>query len=168
MAALNEISVLLNSIRAIDGIVTHCKRIAMAPETYCFNLIKEQGEKLSDHYKIGGITGSEFLLRFDENELYHIQTFAKSGDQVVWPEVGEDWDPELETDQSVIAAVDAAEEQMLIIDSVGGMLKKLAAYPLIRLDDPELVAGMTLLVSLGLVTQERMEEILYYQRPEAA
>ena len=163
---VESINVTLETIRAIDGIVSHCKRIAMDPQVYALAYLKEHGEKLSDKYDVGGVTGSEFLLRFTEEELYGVQRFAHSADTIVWPELPEDWDYETETDQAILDAVAFAEQQNLIVATVGEMLKKVRAYPLIRLDDSELVDGMNLLVSLGLITAERMSEILYYKRPE--
>lgn len=160
------IPVELDTIRAIDGIVGHCRRIAMDPQTYALNYLKEHGEMLADNYGIGAITGSEFLLRFTEEELYGVQLFAQSADTIVWPELPEDWDPDTETNQDILDAVEFAEQQMIIVATVAGLLKKVRIYPNIRLDAPDLVDGMGLLVSLGLITAERMGEILYYQRPE--
>ena len=60
-----------------------------------------------------------------------------------------------------------AEGQLMIYRLVQGLLKRIGESPVVRLDNEELVQGIHLLVSLGLLAPERIEVILYYRRPES-
>jgi hypothetical protein len=167
MAVQNSLYVTLKSIRAIDGIVEYCRRTYQDPEQYCLRILRQEGERRADMYKIGAIAASELLLRFSDQELSGIRLFAESEGDIAWPEVPDDWseeaalaNPELE------AKIQAAEGQLMAYQSVKGLLKRIGESPVVRLDDEELVAGMQLLVALGLLAADRVETILLYKRPE--
>lgn len=167
MAVQDLLYVRLENTRAIDGIVEYCRRTYQDPEEYCLKVLRDEGEFRADMYGIGAIAASQLLLRFTDEELSNIRFFANSEDDIIWPEVPEDWDevsaqenPELE------AQIQFAEGQLMIYRLVQGLLKRVGESPVVRLDNEELVQGMHLLVSLGLLAPERVEEILYYRRPE--
>lgn len=162
----DQINVSLSTIRAIDGISTHAKRVNMTPEAYCLSLLRLEGERRADQYNIGAIASSQLLLRFTDEELSNIRFFAQAEDTIVWPELPEDWnweDPNI--DQELAAQQTAAEEQLMIYRIVQGLLQRIGEQPIVRLDDEELVQGMQLLVSLQLLAPERVAEILFYKRP---
>ena len=162
----DQITVSLSTIRAIDGISTHAKRVSMTPEAYCLHLLRLEGERRADQYNIGAIASSQLLLRFTDEELSNIRFFAASEDSIVWPELPEDWDWEdPNINQELAAAQTAAEDQLMIYRVVQGLLKRIGEQPIVRLDDEELIQGMQLLVSLSLLTPERVGEILFYKRP---
>ena len=50
-------------------------------------------------------------------------------------------------------------------ETVAGLISELIASPNVHLDDPRLTQGLELLVSLGLLTQDRSVEISSYSRP---
>jgi hypothetical protein len=60
-------------------------------------------------------------------------------------------------------AVLAAAEQS---PEVAALIGELTGSPLVALDDPRLEPGLQLLAAAGLITAERVPELLAYQRPE--
>lgn len=167
MAVQNSLYVKLESIRAIDGIAEYCRRTYQNPEEYCLRVLRQEGERRADMYKIGAIAASELLLRFSDQELSGIRLFAASEGDIVWPEVPEDWSEEAALENPGLEAqIQAAENQLITYRLVKGLLKRIGESPVVRLDDEELVAGMQLLVSLGLIAADRVEAILFYKRPE--
>jgi hypothetical protein len=63
------------------------------------------------------------------------------------------------------AEIDAAEAHNDQAAQVQALLDELFASPLVALDDPRAIAGLELLVNLGLLDASRPGEILFYARP---
>jgi hypothetical protein len=63
------------------------------------------------------------------------------------------------------AEIDAAEAHNGRAAQVQALLDELFASPLVALDDPRAIAGLELLVNLGLLDASRPGEILFYARP---
>lgn len=167
MPVQNLLYVKLENPRAIDGIVEYCRRTFQDPEEYCLKVLRDEGEFRADMYNIGAIAASQLLLRFTDEELSNIRFFAASDGDIIWPDVPEDWDEQAALENPELEAqIKYAEGQLMIYRLVQGLLKRVGESPIVRLDNEELVDGMWLLVSLGLLGAERVPEILFYPRPE--
>ena len=66
------------------------------------------------------------------------------------------------TNQTEIDAAEAHNDQA---EAVQSLLDQLLAEPRVALDDPRAIAGLALLVNLGLLNAGRPAEILFYARP---
>jgi len=65
------------------------------------------------------------------------------------------------TPEEYTAIITAAQQS----PQVAELVNELIAEPFVYLDDPRLVPGLTLLAGLGLITPDRIPQLVFYERP---
>ena len=118
------------STRASLGLQEAAMRNQSTPEELASELVEQQGVLYANIYKIGILTSSAFVLKFNSDEYAAILSAAEQN-----------------------AQVDALVHDLMEVSSV-------------VLDSPRLISGLELLVDEGLLTSERMTELLTFGLPE--
>lgn len=138
---LDTLTVTITNPRIIDGFVQAAINNGTTPELLATGFLENQGLSYANLFHIGVITSAEFIRRFTPTEYAAILTAC------VPPE-------------------DATPEEIAQAAAINSLVDQLTASPNVALDDPRLAPGLQVLVDAGLIAEERVSELLYYQRPE--
>lgn len=140
--AIDSLTIVITAPRVIDGLVFASNTASMSPEDYCTFLLTQDGHRFADANSYGVITSAAFVARFTPQEYGNILAAS-------------------------VPPPDATEDEITQSAQVRALLDELFASPLVALDDPRAIAGLELLVNLGLLDASRPGEILFYSRPTA-
>ena len=137
---MDTLSLTVTNPRHIDGFIIAANGAGVTPEELLSEFVAQQGARYANDFRVGIITGAAFVARFTPQEYGAILAYAQ-----IPP------DPGVEDDSHI---------------QVAELLNMLFNTSDVRLDDPRLVPGLNLLVSLGLLDAARPAQILFYERPQ--
>lgn len=137
---MEELTIKLKGSREIAGFIEAANRSDTTPENLCMEYLYSLGKKYADTYRIGIITTSSFISRFAPIEYASIMEASV---------IKEDFSPKKKIES----------------EKIQSLINQITSLPTISLDDPRIRPGLEYLVDIGLLSKNRVEEILYYEIP---
>lgn len=148
----DSLTITLSDKRLVDAIVKTAYIHKTTPEIFALEILRGSAKTYASLHKIGVITSADLISRFTPEEFSAITVASIP--------IKNPQDIESEEER------EKAFEHNARSSTISSLIKSLNSEPTITLDDPKLISGLNKLVSMGFLTQDRVAELLSYDRPE--